>query len=236
MSGIKTRQDLIDSGTLDDATKKAYRAWIDDTMDVLAEPLDKSGSGKGRGMLEMLKDMTPEARKDILSRPNVVANIEDKIAKFKGPSAFEISPEEIKTVSRGIDTVGKVIGPAIGVAQAGLVAQDVLDKVKAGQSVKEAASNPEVVSNAVRGALGYLGADAGATLGSLVPGGVPAKIGAELAGAVGGGYAGAKLADLLTGNPIVDKILRDNYEKARNERMAKTKPTAASSVQLRQGE
>jgi hypothetical protein len=42
MSGIKTRQDLIDAGAIDDATKKAYRQWIDETMDVLAEPLEKN--------------------------------------------------------------------------------------------------------------------------------------------------------------------------------------------------
>ena len=42
MSGIIARQDLIDSGKIDDATKKAYRQWIDETMAVLAEPLEKN--------------------------------------------------------------------------------------------------------------------------------------------------------------------------------------------------
>jgi hypothetical protein len=150
----------------------------------------------------------------------------------KAPSVKELT----QVSGGGMNTLGKAIGPAIAVAQGATVAQGIMDKMKAGESFKEAATNPELVKDAARGALGYLGADAGALAGSMVPGGLPAKAGAELAGAVGGGYLGAKLADLLTGNPVVDKIIRAQYEKARNERMAKTKPTAASSVELRPGE
>ena len=150
----------------------------------------------------------------------------------KAPSVKELT----QVRGGGMNTLGKAIGPAIAVAQGATVAQGIMDKMKAGESLKEAASNPELVKDAARGALGYMGANAGALAGSMVPGGLPAKAGAELAGAVGGGYLGSKLSDLLTGNPVVDKIIRDRYEKARNERMAQTKPTAASSVALRPGE
>jgi len=150
---------------------------------------------------------------------------------------FGTAAKEMAQGSRSaINIFGKAIGPAIAVAQGATVAQGIMDKMKAGESFKEAATNPELVKDAARGALGYLGADAGVLAGSMVPGGLPAKVGAELVGAVGGGYLGAKLADLLTGNPVVDKIIRAQYEKARNERMAKTKPTAASSVALIPGE
>ena len=158
----------------------------------------------------------------------------DEIRKINRGAAPSV--KELTQVSSGMNTLGKAIGPAIAVAQGATVAQGIMDKMKAGESFKEAATNPELVKDAARGALGYIGADAGALAGSMVPGGLPAKAGAELAGAVGGGYLGAKLADLLTGNPVVDKIIRAQYEKARNERMAKTKPTAASSVGLRPGE
>ena len=150
--------------------------------------------------------------------------------KYKSPAP------EVRTIGSGMNTLGKVVGPAIAVAQGATVAQGIMDKMKAGESFKEAATNPELVKDAARGVMGYIGANAGALAGSMAPGGLPAKAGAELAGAVGGGYVGAKLADLLTGNPVLDKIIRDRYEKARNERMAKTKPTAASSVELRPGE
>jgi hypothetical protein len=150
---------------------------------------------------------------------------------------FGTAAKEMAQGSRSaINTLGKAIGPAIAVTEAGLVAQGVYDRMKAGESFKEATSNPELVKNASRGVLGYMGANAGAAAGAMVPGGMPMKIGSEIAGAVIGGHAGTKLADLLTGNPVLDKIIRDRYEKARNERMAKTKPTAASSVELRPGE
>lgn len=139
-----------------------------------------------------------------------------------------------------INTLGKAIGPAVAVAEGGLAAQGVYDKMKAGESFKEATSNPELVKNAARGVLGYMGGDVGAALGvagsSMLPGGLPVKLATEIGSAVGGAYLGTKLADLLTGNPVLDKIIRDRYEKARNERMAQTKPTAASSVALRPGE
>lgn len=155
-----------------------------------------------------------------------------KLDEFK----YKAKAPEVRTVGSGMNTLGQVVGPAIAVAQGATVAQGIMDKMKAGESLKEATSNPELVKDAARGALGYMGANAGALAGSMAPGGLPAKAGAELAGAVGGGYLGSKLADLLTGNPVVDKIIRARYEQARNERMAKTKPTAASSVELRPGE
>jgi outer membrane lipoprotein SlyB len=158
----------------------------------------------------------------------------DEIRKINRGAAPSV--KELTRASGGMNTLGNVIGPAIAVAQGATVAQGIMDKMKAGESFKEAASNPELVKDAARGVLGYMGANAGALAGSMAPGGLPAKAAAELAGAVGVGYAGSKLADLLTGNPVVDKIIRARYEQARNERMAKTKPTAASSVGLRPGE
>jgi hypothetical protein len=154
---------------------------------------------------------------------------------------FGTAAKEMAQGSRSaINILGKAIGPAFALAEGGIAAQDVINKMKAGESLKEATSNPEVVKNAARGVLGYMGGTAGTAAGvaasSMLPGGLPVKIATEVAGAVGGGYLGTKLADLLTGNPVLDKIIRDRYEKARNERMAQTKPTAASSVALKPGE
>ena len=218
-------------------TKALGRAVEDDAVKAMTR------SGKSAVMKDMLSKMTPETRADILSRPNVIDNIQKYIAS-SSPNDFKkfeelkykIPTPEVRTVGSGMNTLGNVIGPAIAVAQGATVAQGIMDKMKAGESFKEAASNPELVKDAARGVLGYIGANAGALAGSMAPGGLPAKAAAELAGAVGVGYAGSKLADLLTGNPVVDKIIRARYEKARNERMAKTKPTAASSVELRPGE
>jgi hypothetical protein len=192
-----------------------------------------SGTGKSRTMIEMLAKMTPEARANVLSNRNAFDSIEKFI--LKAPAA-----KEMVQIGGGMNTLGKAIGPAFAVAEGGLAAQGVYDKMKAGESFKEATSNPELVKNAARGVLGYMGGDVGAALGvagsSMLPGGLPVKLATEIGSAVGGAYLGTKLADLLTGNPVLDKIIRDRYEKARNERMAQTKPTAASSVALRPGE
>jgi hypothetical protein len=208
--------------TLTDAQKK-----------YLMELKNAPGTGKSRTMIEMLDKMTPEARANVLSNQNAFDNIEKFI--LKSPAT-----KELTQVSRGIDTLGKAIGPAVAVAEGGLAAQGVYEKMKAGESFKEATSNPELVKNAARGVLGYMGGNAGAAAGvagsSMLPGGLPVKLATEIGSAVGGAYLGTKLADLLTGNPVLDKIIRDRYEKARNERMAQTKPTAASSVALRPGE
>lgn len=201
-------------------TKALGRAVEDDAVKAV------TSSGRSKSMLDMLDAMTPDARNAVINRPDIVGNIEKEF--------FKISSIP-QNKSRGLGAVGGVVGPAIAVAQGATVAQGIMDKMKAGESFKEAASNPELVKDAARGVLGYMGANAGALAGAAVPGGVPAKIGTELAGAVGGGYLGSKLADLLTGNPTVDKVIRDRYEKARNERILKTKPTAASSVELRSG-
>jgi hypothetical protein len=202
-------------------TKALGRAVEDDAVKAV------TSSGRSRSMLDMLDAMTPDARNAVINRPDIVGNIEKEFSKISSIP---------KNKGRGLGAVGGVIGPAIAVAQGATVAQGIMDKMKAGESFKEAASNPELVKDAARGALGYMGANAGALAGSAVPGNIPAKIGTELVGAVGGGYLGSKLADLLTGNPIVDKIIRDRYEKARKERILKTKPTAASSVDLRSGD
>jgi len=207
--------------TLTDAQKK-----------YLMELKNAPGAGKSRTMIEMLDKMTPEARANVISNKNAFDNIEKFILKLP-------ATKELTQVSRGIDTLGKAIGPAVAVAEGGLAAQGVYDKMKAGESFKEATSNPELVKNAARGVLGYMGGNAGAAAGvagsSMLPGGLPVKLATEIGSAVGGAYLGTKLADLLTGNPVLDKIIRDRYEKARNELMAQTKPTAASSVALRPG-
>ena len=209
-------------------TKALGRAVEDDAVKAV------TSSGRSRSMLDMLDAMTPDARNAVINRPDIVGNIEKEFSKLASKMSF-IPENLIQNKSRGLGAVGGVVGPAIAVAQGATVAQGIMDKMKAGESFKEAASNPELVKDAARGVLGYMGANAGALAGAAVPGGVPAKIGTELAGAVGGGYLGSKLADLLTGNPTVDKVIRDRYEKARNERILKTKPTAASSVELRSG-
>lgn len=200
----------------------------------LMELKNAPGAGKSGTMIEMLDKMTPEARANVISNQNAFDNIEKFILKH--PAAKEMAQGS----RSAINTLGKAIGPAVAVAEGGLAAQGVYDKMKAGESFKEATSNPELVKNAARGVLGYMGGDVGAALGvagsSMLPGGLPVKLATEIGSAVGGAYLGTKLADLLTGNPVLDKIIRDRYEKARNERMAQTKPTAASSVALRPGE
>jgi uncharacterized protein YcfJ len=245
------------SGPLYNAVEEIYlRKNLFDETRTMSEVI-KDAAKKNNVSVEQLKNVLPDANQIFeggpLSnpKPEVFVKNSSGAGKFSKelPRAQAMADEirkvnrvaapsvkELTQVSGGMNTLGKVVGPAIAVAQGATVAQGIMDKMKAGESFKEAATNPELVKDAARGALGYLGADAGALAGSMVPGGLPAKAGAELAGAVGGGYLGAKLADLLTGNPIVDKIIRAQYEKARNERMAKTKPTAASSVGLRPGE
>ena len=222
--------------TLTDAQKKYLMELKNAPTELKNAPTELKnapGAGKSRTMIEMLDKMTPEARANVISNQNVFDNIEKFI--LKSPVT-----KELTQVSRGIDTLGKAIGPAVAVAEGGLAAQGVYDKMKAGESFKEATSNPELVKNAARGVLGYMGGNAGAGIGvagsSMLPGGLPVKLATEIGSAVGGAYLGTKLADLLTGNPVLDKIIRDRYEKARNERMAQTKPTAASSVALRPGE
>jgi hypothetical protein len=205
-------------------TKALGRAVEDDAVKAV------TSSARSRSMLDMLDAMTPDARNAVINRPDIVGNIEKEFSRMSS-----IPEDLIQNKGRGLGAVGGVVGPAIAVAQGATVAQGIMDKMKAGESFKEATSNPELVKDAARGVLGYMGANAGALAGAAVPGGVPAKIGTELAGAVGGGYLGSKLADLLTGNPTVDKVIRDRYEKARSERILKTKPTAASSVDLRSG-
>lgn len=211
---------------------------MDDLMNATRQQMAKESVGKG-GMISGIK-----ARESMLASGKLAGEEAIKAKNFIADTEKYLFPEKLRApsvkeltqVSGGMNTLGKVVGPAIAVAQGATVAQGVMDKMKAGESFKEAATNPELVKDAARGVLGYVGANAGALAGSMAPGGLPAKAGAELAGAVGGGYVGAKLADLLTGNPVVDKLIRARYEKARNERIAKTKPTAASSVELRPGE
>jgi hypothetical protein len=211
---------------------------LDDLMNAARADIAKESVGKG-GMISGIKAREGMlasgklAAEEVMGAKNFIADTENYLFPKK------LTPPSVKELTRaggGMNTLGNVIGPAIAVAQGATVAQGIMDKMKAGESFKEAASNPELVKDAARGVLGYMGANAGALAGSMAPGGLPAKAAAELAGAVGVGYAGSKLADLLTGNPVVDKIIRARYEQARNERMAKTKPTAASSVELRPGE
>jgi len=122
-------------------------------------------------------------------------------------------------VGKAASVLGKVAGPAVGIAQAGLGLQDILDKTKAGASLKEAATDPEVVKGLARGVYGYAGGDVGGALGSMVPGGMGTKAIGALAGSVAGAYGGVKLADMMTGNPTIDKIITDQHEKAKNERI-----------------
>ena len=214
-------------------TKALGRAVEDDVYRKVAkESVGKAGMVSGIKAREKMLASGKLVGQEAIAAKNFIADAEKYLfpEKLRAPSV-----KELTQVSGGMNTLGKVVGPAIAVAQGATVAQGIMDKMKAGESFKEAATNPELVKDAARGALGFVGANAGALAGSMAPGGLPAKAVAELAGAVGGGYGGAKLADLLTGNPVVDKIIRAQYEKARNERIAKTKPTAASSVELRPG-
>lgn len=226
--GNLTEADKIYNEKLANAAREKIKNPSSKVWDSMTEGQAIIGGNKFSEELPRAKAMADEIRK--INSTSALNDLEKFILKH--PAAKEMAQGSRSAVN----TLGKVIGPAIAVAEGGLVAQGVYDKMKAGESFKEATSNPELVKNAARGVLGYMGGNAGAAAGAMVPGGVPAKIGTELAGAVGGGYLGSKLADLLTGNPIVDKIIRDRYERARNERILKTKPTAASSVELRSGD
>jgi hypothetical protein len=122
-------------------------------------------------------------------------------------------------VAKAGSVLGKVAGPAVGIAQAALGYQDFLDKVKAGASYKEAATDPDLVKGLARGVLGYAGGNEGGAVGAMVPGGIGTKAIGTLVGSVAGAYGGVKLADMLTGNPTIDKIITEQHKKAKNERI-----------------
>lgn len=94
-------------------------------------------------------------------------------------------------------------------------------------SLKEAALSPEGSKGIARGIGAIAGLEAGAELGAMSP---VLKGPVSLAGAVGGSMVGAKLGELLTGVPSVDKLIRAAYEKQLREREAKmAKDTEVSS-------
>jgi hypothetical protein len=95
MEGIRSRQNLIDSGAIDDATKKAYREWIEETMDILAEPLEKN-----------------------IAKASPIRNeIEDYLIKQSGEMAKAAEKNIVKAGSAGkaLRGLSKVAGP-VGVA------------------------------------------------------------------------------------------------------------------------
>lgn len=226
--GNLTEADKIYNEKLANAAREKIKNPSSKVWDSMIKEQGIIGGNKFSEELPRAKAMADEIRK--INSTSALNDLEKFILKH--PAAKEMAQGSRSAVN----TLGKAIGPAIAVAEGGLAAQGVYDKMKAGESFKEATSNPELIKNAARGVLGYMGGNAGAAAGAMVPGNLPVKIGSEITGAVMGGYAGTKLADLLTGNPVLDKIIRDRYEKARNERIAQTKPTAASSVELRPGE
>jgi hypothetical protein len=72
--------------------------------------------------------------------------------------------------------------------------------------------------------------EAGAELGAMSP---VLKGPATLAGAVGGSMAGAKLAEMLTGVPAIDKAIKALYEKELRKREAKMMAETESSSYLK---
>jgi hypothetical protein len=95
-------------------------------------------------------------------------------------------------------------------------------------NVAEAALSPEGSKGIARGVGSMLGMEGGAYLGSMSP---VAKGPASIAGAVGGSMAGAKLAEMLTGIPAVDALIRKAYEKQLREREAKMVEEAKASAE-----
>jgi len=128
-----------------------------------------------------------------------------------------------------LSTLEKFIRPA-GSAIAGLVeAIPPLNKYAEKNPtarVEEMALSPEGSKGIARGVGAMAGLEAGASLGAMSP---VLKGPTALAGAVGGSIAGAKLGELLTGIPAVDKLIRAAYEKQLREREARIVKDAKSS-------
>ena len=141
MSGIIARQDLIDSGKIDDATKKAYRQWIDETMAVLAEPLEKNiakaapaATVDAEGRLK-LPPRTPSTPKPSMSveavpvKPNR-AQMEKMFEEIMARDAARAAAEAEKNIvspgsaGKGLRGLGKVAGKLLGPISAGLTAFD----------------------------------------------------------------------------------------------------------------
>jgi hypothetical protein len=92
------------------------------------------GTGKSRTMIEMLNKMTPEARADVIARPDAMRNIEASIAKAApmetpyGKSFLSYTPEgkiagKTGAALRGLGKLAKAI-PYVSGAGAALAAID----------------------------------------------------------------------------------------------------------------
>jgi len=169
-------------------TKALGRAVEDDVFKAT------TGTGKSRTMIEMLAKMTPEARADVIARPDVMKNIEGSIAKAApietpyGKSFLSYTPEgkikmieDLKSVTksdagRGLGSLGrKLVGPAVAAGEVAAGENDI-GKLAAGYVGADV--------------MGELGAAAGGLLGKG-----PGAVAGALGGSIGGYAAGQKLYD-----------------------------------------
>jgi hypothetical protein len=153
-----------------------------------------SRAGKSETMKEMLSKMTPEARADVIARPDVMRNIEGSIAKAApmetpyGKSFLSYTPEgkikmmeDLKSVTksdagRGLGSLGrKLVGPAVAAGEVAAGENDI-GKLAAGYVGADV--------------MGELGAAAGGLLGKG-----PGAVAGALGGSLGGYAAGQKLYD-----------------------------------------
>jgi len=136
------------------------------------------------------------------------------------------APYELSVLEKFIRPAG---GAIAGAVEAIPPINKYLDKEPTA-SMAEAALSPEGSKGIARGVGAVAGMEAGAELGAMSP---VLKGPATLAGAVGGSMAGAKLAEMLTGVPAVDALIRKAYEKQLREREAEMMAETESSSYLK---
>lgn len=160
-------------------------------------------------LAELLESLTPEAQKKITSAPKMLKELESTLAKI---------PAEKASMS---STMARSAVAPMSAALEVIPAFEKYGKKNPEASLKETALSPEGSKGLARGVGAAVGSEIGGALGASLP--VPSglKPGTAIAGAVVGAASGAKLADLLTGIPYVDKIIKENYEKELRKRESK---------------
>jgi len=173
-------------------------------------------------LAELLESLTPEAQKKITSAPKMLKELESTLAKIPAEKASMFS-----TMARS------AVAPMSAALEV-IPAFEKYGKKNPEASLKETALSPEGSKGLARGVGAAVGSEIGGALGASLP--VPSglKPGTAIAGAVVGAASGVKLADLLTGIPYVDKIIKENYEKELRKRESKMVQDlrAGSSVEV----
>ena len=142
---------------------EAYKKYVEDRLGMSIDKLDnifaseKTFPATTSGKAEALK-LNQEKIADYVkqySDPDVIkkARAELKLPEYNFAKDFEKNMVRAN-VGKAASVLGRTAGPVIGAAQVYAGMQDLKDKVKAGASYKEAATDPEVAKGLARGVLG----------------------------------------------------------------------------------